>query len=84
MMAPAMPAHGAAGIAGALPFRQVAASITVVTITNRTVGKTARNVIEHGDAIGELGRVVIGQQEAAGTQADVLGLHQTLRHEEIG
>ena len=46
MMVPAMPAHGAAGIVGALPFRQVAASITVVTIANRTFGKTARNVIE--------------------------------------
>lgn len=46
MMVPAMPAHGAAGIVGALPFRQVAASITVVTIANRAFGKTARNVIE--------------------------------------
>ena len=34
------------GTNGILPFRQVAASITVVTIANRAFGKTARNVIE--------------------------------------
>ncbi len=44
----------------------------------------ARDVVEHGDPVRELGRVVIGQQEAAGTEADVLGLHQRLRDQQVG
>ncbi|MGY2938830.1 hypothetical protein ACVWZ6_008432 [Bradyrhizobium sp. GM6.1] len=45
---------------------------------------TSREVIEHGDAVGELGRVVIGQQEAARPDTDILGLHQRLRDQQIG
>jgi hypothetical protein len=48
------------------------------------VQAAARDVVEHCDAIGELGRVVIGQQEPAWADADVLRLHQGLRDEQIG
>ena len=41
-------------------------------------------MVEHGDPVGELGGVMVGQQEAAGPEADVLGLHQRLRHQEVG
>ncbi len=41
-------------------------------------------MIEHGDAVGEFGRVVIGQQEAAGPETDILGLQKRLRENEIG
>ena len=44
----------------------------------------ARDVVEHGDAVRELGRMVIGQQEAAGAEPDVLGLHQRLRDQQVG
>ncbi|MGY4256059.1 hypothetical protein ACVI1L_003127 [Bradyrhizobium sp. USDA 4516] len=42
-----------------------------------------REMIEHRDAVGELGRVMIRQQEAAGPDADVLGLQQRLRDQQI-
>src|ERR1700730_3011145 len=41
-------------------------------------------MVEHGDAVGELGGVMVGQQEAAGPEPDVLGLHQRLRHQKVG
>ena len=41
-------------------------------------------VIEHRDAVGEFGRVVIGQQEAAGAETDILGLQERLREQQIG
>ena len=44
----------------------------------------ARDMVEHGDAVGELGGMVVGQQEAAGAEPDVLGLHQALRHQQVG
>ncbi|MGY4379655.1 hypothetical protein ACVWZ3_007294 [Bradyrhizobium sp. i1.3.6] len=40
-------------------------------------------MIEHRDAVGELRRVVIGQQEAARPDANILGLHQRLRDQEV-
>jgi len=43
-----------------------------------------REMIEHRHAIGQLGRVVIGQQEAAGPDAHARGLHQRLGHQEVG
>ncbi len=43
-----------------------------------------RHVVEHRDAVGEFGRVVIGQQEAAGGEADFLGLHQRLGDQQVG
>jgi hypothetical protein len=43
-----------------------------------------REVIEHGDAIGELGRMVIGHEEAAGPDAHAPRLHEGLGHEEVG
>src|SRR5580658_6204261 len=43
-----------------------------------------RHVIEHRDAVSELGRVVVGQEEAARREADAAGLHQRLRDQEIG
>ncbi len=44
----------------------------------------ARHVVEHGDAVRELGGMMIGQQEAARPQPDVLGLHQRLGDQEVG
>jgi hypothetical protein len=44
----------------------------------------AGEMIEHRDAIGEFGRVVIGQQEAAGAETDVLGLQERLRQQQVG
>ena len=41
-------------------------------------------MIEHRDAVGEFGRMMIGQQESAGSDADVLGLQQRLRDQQIG
>ena len=41
-------------------------------------------MIEHRDAVGEFRRVMIGQQETAGPDADVLGLQQRLRDQQIG
>ena len=40
-------------------------------------------MIEHRDAVGEFGRVVIGQQKTAGADADIFGLQQRLRHQQI-
>ncbi|MBA7712262.1 hypothetical protein ES703_121234 [subsurface metagenome] len=40
-------------------------------------------MVEHSDAVGELRRVVIGQQESAGAEADVLGLQERLRQQQI-
>src|SRR5262249_52895693 len=36
------------------------------------------------DAVGELGRMMIGQQEAAGAETDIFGLQESLREDEIG
>ena len=41
-------------------------------------------VVEHRDAVGEFGGVVIGQQEAAGAEADVFGLQERLRQQQVG
>ena len=41
-------------------------------------------MIEHRDAVGEFGRMMIGQQETAGADADVLGLQQRLRDQQVG
>src|SRR5471030_156137 len=40
-------------------------------------------MVEHGHPVRELGRVMVRQQEAAGTEADVLGLHQGLSDQKI-
>ncbi len=40
-------------------------------------------VVEHGHAIGQLGRVVVRHQEAAGPDAHALGLHQRLGHQQV-
>ena len=40
-------------------------------------------MVEHRDAIGEFGRVVIRQQEPAGAEADVLGLQERLRQQQV-
>ena len=66
-----------------------------VDVEHRPVARQARcrdaeiqpalgEVIEHRDAVGEFGRVVIGQQEAAGAETDVLGLQKRLREQQIG
>ena len=39
--------------------------------------------VERRHAVGQLGRVVIGQQEAAGAEADILGLQKRLRQQQI-
>ncbi len=44
---------------------------------------TAGEMIEHRHAVGEFGGMVIGQQEAAGAEADVLGLQQRLRQQQV-
>ena len=65
------------------------------TLEHRPVGRQARRgdaeiqppsgqVVEHGDAVGELGGVVIRQQEAARADADALGLQQRLGDQQIG
>ena len=41
-------------------------------------------MVEHGDAIGEFGRVVVGQQKPAGGEADLLRLHQRLGDQQVG
>ena len=43
----------------------------------------AGEVIEHRDAVGEFGRVMIGQQETAGAETDILGLQESLRQQQI-
>ncbi len=40
-------------------------------------------MIEHRDAVGEFGGMMIRQQEAAGTEADVLGLQERLRQQQV-
>ncbi len=65
-----------------------------VDVEHRPVARQARGrdaeiepalgeMVEHRDAVGELGRVVIGQQEAARSDANVLGLHQRLRDQQV-
>ena len=41
-------------------------------------------VVEHRDAVGELGRMMIGQQEAAGADAEILGLPKTFDDQQVG
>ena len=41
-------------------------------------------MVEHRDTIGELGRVVVGQQKTAGGKPDLARLHQRLSDQEIG
>jgi len=41
-------------------------------------------VVEHRDAVRQLGRVVIGQQKTAWREADVPRLHQRLRDQQVG
>ena len=45
---------------------------------------SAGEMIEHGDAVGEFSGVVIGQQEAAGAETDILGLQKGLRQQQVG
>src|SRR5438309_2600018 len=40
--------------------------------------------VEHRDAVGELGRVMVGHEKAAGPDAHAPGLQQGLRHEQVG
>ena len=40
-------------------------------------------MIEHRDAVGEFGRMVIGQQKTAGTEADIFGLQERLRQQQV-
>ena len=44
----------------------------------------AGEMIEHRDAVGEFGRMMIGQQEAAGAETNVLGLQESLRQQQVG
>src|SRR5262252_7778961 len=41
------------------------------------------DVVEHRDPVRELRRVMVRQQEPAGSEADVAGLHQRLRDQQI-
>ena len=41
-------------------------------------------MVEHRDAVGEFGGMMIGQQEAAGAETDILGLQQRLRQQQVG
>src|SRR4029079_4527324 len=41
-------------------------------------------VVEHGDAGGVRGGMMVGQQEPARSEANVLGLHQRLRDQQVG
>ena len=43
----------------------------------------AGEMIEHRDAVGELGGMVIGQEKTAGAEANVLGLQERLRQQQI-
>ncbi|MGY3190907.1 hypothetical protein ACVIWU_000273 [Bradyrhizobium sp. USDA 4509] len=43
-----------------------------------------REMIEHRNAVRELGGMMIRQQEAAGPDAQILGLQQRLRHQQVG
>ena len=40
-------------------------------------------VVEHRHAVGEFGGMMIGQQEAAGAETDVLGLQKRLREQQV-
>ncbi len=51
---------------------------------NAKIEPPLSHVIEHGDPVRQLGRMVVGQQEAAGGKPDVLRLHQRLRDQQIG
>src|SRR5205823_12426572 len=42
-----------------------------------------REVVEHRDPVGGLGRVVVGDEEPAGADAHALGLQEGLGHQEI-
>jgi hypothetical protein len=44
----------------------------------------AGEMIEHRDAVGEFGGMVVGQEETAGPEADVLGLQKRLRQQQVG
>ena len=48
------------------------------------VEPAAGDVVEHGHPVGQLGRVVVGQEEAAGADADVLGLAEAFDDEQVG
>ena len=41
-------------------------------------------MVHHRNPVGELGRVVVGQQEAAGAEPDGLRLPETLDHQQVG
>ena len=41
-------------------------------------------MIEHRDAVGEFGGMVIGQEEAARAEPDIFGLQKRLRQQEVG
>ena len=43
-----------------------------------------RQVVEHGDAVRQLRRVVVGQEEAAGAEADALRLQERLGDQQVG
>ena len=45
---------------------------------------SARDMVENCDAVGDLHRMMEGQQEPAGSEPDVLRLHEGLGHQEIG
>ena len=40
-------------------------------------------MIEHRDAVGEFGRMVIGQKKTAGAEADVFRLQERLRQQQV-
>src|SRR3954453_16586578 len=40
-------------------------------------------MIEHGDAVGELGGMVIGEKETAGAETNVFGLQKRLRQQQV-
>jgi hypothetical protein len=45
---------------------------------------SAGEMIEHRDAVGEFGRVMIGQQKAAGAKTDIFRLQERLRQQQVG
>jgi hypothetical protein len=42
-----------------------------------------RHMVEHRNPVGQLRRMMIGQQKPAGCEPDMAGLHQRLRDQEI-
>ena len=48
------------------------------------VEPTLREMVEHRDPVGELGRMMVRHQEPAGADAHARGLHQRLGHEQVG